>query len=196
MATYVALHDRRLEGGVPNRPHLGIINTNETTGLHSAFAQINALARWGKINTLFILCHGYAGQNDKAQVCMDVGGMGLELGKEDVVHSNVNLWTAIKGKVDNIVVYACGAGDTQPGNEGTEADGKYLMGALAIHTNAAVYAADRIQWYDTHNGLKDGRFDFGDWEGHLWAFSPNGSGAIPVQGAPVEFDDVMSGKAA
>jgi len=196
MTTYVALHDRRLEGGVPNRPRLGIINTNETVGLHSAFMQIHGFARWGKIHTLFILCHGYAGENTRAQVCMDAGGMGLELGKEDVLHSNVSQWTAIKNMVGNIVVYACGAGDTQRGNEGTDADGRYLMGALAIHTNATVYAADKIQWYDTYKGLKDGRFDFGDWEGQLWAFPSNGNSPVPVQGAPVEFSDVMSGVAA
>lgn len=196
MASYVALHDRRLEGGVPNRPRLGIINTDEKTGLHSAFLQINGFAQWGKINSLFILCHGYAGENTKAAVCMDAGGMGLELEKEDVLHSNVIRWTAIKDKVSNIVVYACGACDTQPGNEGTDADGRYLMGALAIHTNAWVYAADKIQWYDTYKDLKDGRFDFGDWEGQLWAFPPNGSSPTPVLGAPVEFSNVMSGSAA
>lgn len=196
MTTYVALHDRRLEGGVPNRPRLGIINTNETVGLHSAFMQIHGFARWGRIHSLFILCHGYAGENTRARVCMDAGGMGLELGKEDVLHANVSQWTAIKNKVENIVIYACGAGDTQRGNEGTDADGRYLMGALAIHTNATVYAADKIQWYDTYKGLKDGRFDFGDWEGQLWAFPSNGSSPVPVQGAPVEFSDVMSGIAA
>jgi len=70
------------------------------------------------------------------------------------------------------------------------------MGALAIHTNAWVFAADKIQWYNTYKGLKDGRFDFGDWEGQLWAFPPNGGSALPVLGAPVEFSDVMSGNAA
>ena len=49
---------------------------------------------------------------------------------------------------------------------------------------------------DTFKGLKDGRFDFGDWEGQLWAFPSNGSSPVPVQGAPVEFSDVVAGIAA
>lgn len=54
--------------------------------------------------------------------------------------------TAIRNKVQNIVVYACAAANTERNNEGTTSDGRYLMGALAIHTNASVFAADRIQW--------------------------------------------------
>jgi hypothetical protein len=193
MATYVALRDRRLSGGVPSRPRLTIINVDDKTSLRSAFHQINFAAKTGRINTLFVLCHGYAGENTRAAVCMDAGGMGLELGTEDVLHTNVSIWRAIAGKVDNIVVYACGAGDTQPGNEGTEADGKYLMGALAIHTNASVFAADKIQWYSTYKGLPDGRYEFGDWEGTLWNFPPSGGPPTPVLNAPVEFDDLMAG---
>ncbi|HVN21137.1 MAG TPA: hypothetical protein VMU05_20290 [Dongiaceae bacterium] len=195
MANYVALRDRRLQGGVPNRPRLTIINTDENTSLRSAFAQINAAARTGRINTLFILCHGFAGENTRGAVCMDAGGMGLLLGKENMLHGNVSMWRAIANKIDNIVVYACGAGDTQPGNEGTTADGKYLMGALAIHTNASVFAADKIQWYSTFQNSPHGRFDFGDWEGTLWDFPPTGTAATPVLSAPVEFADVMSGTA-
>jgi hypothetical protein len=62
---------------------------------------------------------------------------------------NVAMWTAIHRKVEHIIVYSCGAANTERRNQGTRADGRYLMGALAIHTNANVYAADRIQWY--HN---------------------------------------------
>jgi len=195
MASYVALRDRRLSGGVPSRPRLTIINTDADTSLHSAFAQINAAARSGKINTLFVLCHGFAGENTRGAVCMDAGGMGLLLGKENVMHGNVAMWRAIANKADNIVVYACAAGDTQRGNEGTEADGKYLMGALAIHTNASVFAADKIQWYSTFQDSPHGRFVFGDWEGTVWDFPPNGSTATPVLSAPVEFADVMAGTA-
>jgi hypothetical protein len=128
-------------------------------------------------------------------VCMDAGGMGLQLGREGVLHGNVALWKAICNKVNNIVVYACAAGDTEPGNAGTTADGRYLMGALAIHTNATVYAADRIQWYSTFNSSPHGRFDFGAWEGQLWAFPADGSPPNMVPGAPVEFADVMAGTA-
>jgi hypothetical protein len=197
MAKYFALRDKRLSGGVPARPNLFIFNTTELTPLSSAFSSIvgSAQSAGGKLHSLFILCHGYAGENTRARVSMDAGGMGLELGQEDVLHENVARWTAIANKVDNIVVYSCAAANTEAGNEGTTADGRYLMGALAIHTNANVYAADRIQWYSTYNGLTNGRFDFGAWEGRLFRFPPNGNPPTPIAGPPVEFTDVMNGTA-
>lgn len=196
MGHYLALRDLRLQGGVPARAGLSIINTRATTPLSSVFGQIRGIAgARGLIDTMFILCHGYAGRNARARMSMDAGGEGLELGAENVLHSNVARWTAINGRVANIVVYSCAASNTEPGNEGTTADGRYLMGALAIHTGAVVYAADRIQWYSTHKGLSNGRYDFGNWEGQLWQFPPDGSPPTIVTGAPVEFSDVMSGTA-
>lgn len=132
MGHYLALHDRRLVGGVPARKNLTIINTDEHTSLRRAFYGINAAkaAAKGPLDALFILCHGYAGTNDRQRVCMDAGGMGLELGNEDVVHENVFMWRTIANSVNTIVVYSCAAANTEKGNTGTTADGKYLMGAL------------------------------------------------------------------
>ena len=196
MASYIALRDRRLAGGVPARAGLTIINTSATTPLSSAFSQIRGAANHaGGVHTMFILCHGYAGRNASGAMSMDAGGEGLQLGSEGVMHSNVALWAAIAGKVSNIVVYSCAAANTEPGNEGTTADGLYLMGALAIHTNAVVYAADRIQWYRRYNNLANGRYDFGGWEGNLRQFPPDGSPSTIVAGPPVEFADVMAGGA-
>jgi hypothetical protein len=196
MAAYLALRDSRLSGGVPARPRLYIVNTNGSIPLSSAFSQINAAAKAsGRIHSMFILCHGYAGSNPRAQMSMDAGGMGLQLGRDNVLHSNVSMWTAIKDKVQNIVIYACAASNTESGNEGTTADGRYLMGALAIHTNANVFAADRIQWYSTYNNVSNGRYDFGAWEGQLWHFPPSGQPPRIVAGAPVEFSNVMFGSA-
>lgn len=196
MGIYVAVRDRRLGGGVPARSNLRIVNTSATTPLGQAFVAINSAARGGaKVRTVFILCHGYAGTNDAAGMCLDAGGMGLQLGRENVLHENVSMWTAIRNKVEEIVVYSCAAGNTEAGNEGTRADGRYLMGALALHTNASVYAADRIQWYHTHKGLANGRFEFGQWEGQLLHFPPTGGAPLVVPFAPVEFSDVMGGVA-
>jgi len=196
MATYLALRDRRLQGGVPARPRLQIINTDASSPLTMAFAGINSVVRTaGKIHTIFILCHGYAGENTRGRVCMDAGGMGLQLGRENVLHSNVSLWGAIKDKAQNIVVYACAASNTERGNEYTTADGRYLMGALAIYTNADVFAADRIQWYSKFNNLPNGRFEWGGWEGRLLHFPPSGGRPAGVARPPVEFADVMSGSA-
>lgn len=197
MSKYFALRDRRLEGGVPARANLSIFNTDAGTALANAFASINGVGRGsgGKIHSMFILCHGYAGSNPNAAVSMDAGGMGLQLGREGVFHTNVAMWASIANSVDNIVVYSCAASDTQPGNEGTTADGRYLMGALAIHTNATVYAADKIQWYGTYNDLANGRFEFGSWEGNLLKFPSSGNPPTIVARPPVEFSDVMGGSA-
>jgi hypothetical protein len=197
MSRYLALRDRRLQGGVPARNGLSIVNASATTSLSSVFGQIKgALPANEKFRAMFILCHGFAGRNARANMSMDAGGEGLQLGAENVTHANVGRWAALADKVENIIVYSCAAANTERGNEGTKADGRYLMGALAIHTNATVYAADRIQWYSTYNGLANGRFEFDDWEGQLWQFPPNGNPPSIVAGAPVEFADVMSGAAA
>jgi hypothetical protein len=50
---------------------------------------------------------------------MDAGGIGLQIGKEGVMHANVSMWRAIRDKVQMIVVYSCAAADTQSGNAGT-----------------------------------------------------------------------------
>jgi hypothetical protein len=195
MSKYVALHDRRLEGGIPARPSLGIIHVDAATSLTKAFLAINNHARVSKVHSLFILCHGYSGSNNRARISMDAGGMGLQLGKEGLHHSTVTLWRAIAARVRNIVIFACAAADTQPGNAGTTSDGRYLMGALALHTGADVYAADLIQWYATYKAMTRGRFDFGAWEGQLWRFFPTGQLPEKVLRAPVEIGDVFTGSA-
>jgi hypothetical protein len=192
---YMAVRDRRLRGGVPARSHLAIVNTDVSTPLRALFHQIIVYAGTGKIHTLFVLCHGYAGTNRRMLVSADVGGMGLQLGQEGVVHSNVGLWGQIKNKLRNIVIYACAAADTQPGNEASTADGRYLLGALALITNADVYASNRIQWYTTYQDLPAGAFNFGRWEGKLYKFAANtGLGSI-VPSVPVELTRVLNGTA-
>lgn len=189
----MAIHDRRLRGGVPARPGLAIHHTDASTPLRVVFNHIRHYAGAGKIHSLFILCHGYAGANKRLHMSMDAGGMGLQLGREGMRQSNVNQWVAIKDKVSNIVIYACAAADTQPGNERTEADGQYLMGALALCTNADVFAANRIQFYFTHADLPRGAFDFSTWEGDLYKFSKMNGRSVTTNKAPVEFAQVLNG---
>lgn len=183
MARYVILHDRRLKGGIPARPGLVIINTDGDTSLIHAFRSIQRAAVHGRIDTLFIVCHGFAGQNKAMQMSMDAGGRGLQLGKEELRHNNVNMWRAIRGKVKHIVVMACAAADTQDGNQYTEADGRYLMGGLAINTDADVYAADKIQWYFTYRNLAHGKIDFRRWNGTIYHFFP-GRGEFKINQYP------------
>lgn len=192
MSRFLALRDHRLRGGVPAREQLYIINTDETTPLVRVFNEINNTVRYhGAFHSMFVFCHGYAGSNPGGQVSMDAGGMGLQLGAEAVLHSNVGMWSAIKNKIQHIVIYACASSNTEPENVGTSADGRYLMGALAIHTGAHVYGGDLIQWYRRHSGLTDGRFDFGKWEGTLWHFPPSGGNPAIVSAPPVEFSQIM-----
>ena len=191
----MAIHDRRLQGGVPHRDHLAIANTDATTPLRSVFNRIRVFAAGGKIDALFILCHGYAGTNPRLRISADVGGMGLALGCEGVTHANVAQWAQIRGKARSIVIYACAAADTEPGNQYTRADGRYLMGALALHTNADVYAANRIQWYGTYGGLRNGAINFGRWEGDIYRFSGNTGAGAMVRLVPVELNAVLRGAA-
>ncbi len=192
MSEYVVVRDNRLQGTLPGalmscRNNLNIISTTATTRLQTVFTQINQFKQAnGKIHTMFILCHGYAGQSNNLRMCGDFGGQGLQLGREGVLHTNVDMWTQVKNTVHNIVVYACAAANTEVGNEFTREDGQYLMGALAIYTNAVVYAADRIQWYNP------GNLDFGSWEGHLFQFRPDGRPSQQVRRAPVEFSELAS----
>ena len=189
----MVVRDRRLHGGVPARHGLVIQNMDASTPMRILFNHVAHASQGGKIHTLFVLCHGYAGIDRRLRVSMDAGGMGLQLGKEGVTQQNVNAWTAIKNRVSNIVVYACAAADTQPGNEYTAADGRYLMGALALCTNADVYAADKIQWYHMYHGLRRGAFNFATWEGQLLRFSHDTGAGTPVPSVPVELTDVLNG---
>jgi hypothetical protein len=69
------------------------------------------------------------------------------------------------------------------------------MGSLALTTNADVYASDRIQWYVTYRGLRNGAFNFDAWEGTLYRFSALSGLGTPVAGVPVELTDVLNGAA-
>jgi len=164
---------------------LNIISTSGSDPLQNVFDQVNELKQeHGKMHSMFILCHGYAGSSSNLMMSGDFGGQGLQLGTENILHNNVSAWEEIEDTVSNIVVYACAAANTEAGNEFTTEDGEYLMGALAIHTNAVVYAADRIQWYTP------GDFDFGQWEGRLLKFKPSGAPPTEVSGVPVGFNEL------
>ena len=187
MSKFLALHDRRLLGLVPPQRELAVVNLTPTTPLGNAFRAIRENAERIPIKALFVFCHGYSGINRRERVSLDAGGMGLQLGKEEVMHHNVSMWRAIRDKVEMIVVYSCAAADTQPGNAGTTADGRYLMGALAIYTNAVVYAADKIQHYLTGLDRRHGHVDFGPWEGTILKFAPGGQSPQSVKGTPWKY---------
>ncbi|MEE4295947.1 MAG: hypothetical protein V2J20_04940 [Wenzhouxiangella sp.] len=192
MSEYAVLRDDRLAGSLPGSftrwwHDLNVIGMDSTTRLRTAFRRLNALRReHGKLHTIFVLCHGFAGASENLQMSGDFGGQGLQLGFETVLHSNVSMWSEVRDVASNMVIYACAASNTEAGNGFTKEDGRYLMGALAIHTNSFVYAGDRIQWYNPAN------FDFGTWEGQLFKFPPSGQEPTPVTRPPVEFRQLIS----
>jgi hypothetical protein len=186
MPKNIVLHDRRLEGSAPIGRSVSTLRVDAATPLSRVFVMVQTLWNLDGIQRLYILCHGFAGGSERAALCGDFGGMGLQLTRDNVVHENVHRWRCVRGCLSEIIVYSCGAADTQPENVGSSADGKYLMGALALHSGATVYAADRIQWYHTGN-ISDGTIRFGSWEGTLFKFDPGG-GFGPAAGnrVPIE----------
>jgi len=112
------------------------------------------------------------------------------IGREGLKHKNVASWRSIGDKVEDIVVYSCAAANTLPGREGTTSDGRGLMSKLAFYTNATVFAADKIQYYYPNKSIP---LDFGQWEGNLLRFSPNGRTVNRVTQASTEFATVMTG---
>lgn len=189
MTKYFIFRDARLKGNLPFMASALISShLDATTPLATAFSRINLASQVnGKIKTLFILCHGY-GSGPSANDLWWYGGQGLQLGKEGLNSGNVANWAAIKNTVENVVVYACGAAYSGPASiysPDKTSDGRGLMTSLAKHTNAVVYAADRIQRYYPSD------FNFGKWEGTVSAFFPVGmvvSGVRP----PTEVIDVIS----
>lgn len=69
MGHYVALHDRRLQGGVPGRARLDIVNVDAHTPTRDIVHRIKRHASGEPLRALYILCHGYAGTNVRARTC-------------------------------------------------------------------------------------------------------------------------------
>lgn len=193
MTTHYALHDKRVRVQVPNTPTLTVLHTNRGAPLHPLLSRIAEAGKNKPVQALFIIAHGVeTNWNFRDGVCHDPssGGRGIALG-EGVRHTNVSNWTILCNRVRNIVVYSCGAANTADGNQGSEADGYYLMGALAIHTNADVYASSSIQIYNQNRG---GVIRMGQWEGEVFRFPPTGAPPQRVRNAPFELDMVLAGR--
>lgn len=188
---YFIFRDARLQGNLPAIPGTLITQTlDAATPLATAFSRLNAsAAMYGKIKTLFVMCHGEGSGNAASDDDFWWrGGLGLELGKEGLNSKNVNAWAAIKNSVETIVIYACGAaykGPSSPTLPIVHNDGQGLMAALATKTGAVVFASDLIQWYYPDD------FNFGKWEGTLYMFLPGGI-RVRASAPPAEVIDVIS----
>jgi hypothetical protein len=121
------------------------------------------------------------------------GGGGLALCREGLNRGNVAQTFAWRCRVRRIVVFACAAADTAPGNAGTEADGRRFCGELAIWSGAEVIAPLRPQ---TFHGFLDNRWSshpgytqalairFGAWEGPVLRFTPRDPDGHPFVPLP------------
>jgi hypothetical protein len=115
MGGNLILHDQRVKR--VNDPHFkkvidehfnrNVIVTNGGTSLSIAFAAINDFAKkQGKIDYLFIMCHGFESTWKMGEISWLAGGLGMQLGMENLLAINVHLWTLIKNAARNIVVFA------------------------------------------------------------------------------------------
>jgi hypothetical protein len=182
---------------VRSRPNLFIDQITPYVSLESAFQRLKQVSSRAKpLKALFVVAHiqfeNVPLRNAAAPVSTILppvlerkAPVGIGLGHEGIFASNVWLWKAIEGHARTIVVYSCLAARTTRDMTGTFGDMKYLMGALAIHTGAHVYAADEAQTADVQ---KDD-VDFGHWEGALFEFPPSGAPPRQVASAPYNLSD-------
>jgi hypothetical protein len=174
----MTIHDRRLKGGIAPPIAQNTFAVDDKWTLRNAFLWVHNYAKAkGGLQMLNIMCHGFYGWEDNAQLqaCIAVGGYGLQLCKEGLtLHTIDTVASLIKGQIKEITIYACGTASTQSNNRGSAGDGKYFCKQLAAKTKAVVYGADREQVYNYWKGHPEKPIDFGDWEGNVFRFWPDG----------------------
>ena len=125
----------------------------------------------GQMEELGVQGHGYV------QMYADgigYGGHGVQFGKDDIYLRNVSKWRAIRGMAKWIIVYACNAADVDPLAAG-QGDGRQLCRQLAVESGTPVLAAVRSQTYHrSMNPFHWREVKFGNWEGPVYSFLPNG----------------------
>jgi hypothetical protein len=106
----------------------------------------------------------------------------MQLGKENLGVHNVQKWNVLKGKVKEIILYSCAVADVQVGksNKMEDGNGIYFCTQLAFYTGATVTASMATQYYDKGEGIIwDSEIDFGEWEGLVLTFYPDGKVMMP-----------------
>lgn len=190
MAKRLVLLDFRLTGMVTDG--IGeVIRVGAGTDIRKAFDKIalHAFARGG-LDDLLICCHGFEAlfEDYDGQLSFMSGGFGLQLCAENLSLANVGVTAVLKAAppevplVKRIVVFSCAAAETHRLTRNLGADGKRLMGAIALMTGARVVASTATQRYHLISGVAqslrsaggqdDWRIDFGEWEGDVFEFSP------------------------
>jgi len=180
----VILHDTRLDG-VPE-PGLGrVVTVSASTALASGLRQATAAAdRSG--TELAIACHGYMTHNYDGMSNLRLrGGQGLQLCKESLRVSNIQAVRILSGHFSKIWLMACGPAGT------LVHPSRPFCREFAHYANTTVIASDTAQLYHpgTHDALaRISRrvLRFGNWEGNVFQFTPDGnvtaftSGATPL----------------
>ena len=198
MPNQILVHDDRLEGPTPR-----IAERTYTVGNHITTSNLvswvaNDALRMGGCHRLIILCHGYVSHHDtvaRQSMPHTTGGLGLQLCRENLNLNNVSLTRAWTGKIDNIIVFACGAAHQSTSGDPAY-DGTRFCGELALHSGATVYAGEELQLY--YHGRRppdifqrilgqEGTpyMEFRDWEGQVFAFSPETGMPRPGRGPEV-----------
>jgi hypothetical protein len=193
MASTMLVHDTRLSGTAPPIAS-NIYKVNGATPLRDALSWIASYAKLNKgLTQLSIMCHGYeSGVSDTnaGMSALDLG-FGLAFCREGLTLANVSQTARLDGLVGIIILYACGPARTRPGFDGTSADGRAFCRELACCSGAEVLAAVETQYYlkEPRAGLlkrlfrigADDTINFGNWEGQLYRFSPDGT-VMPTVG--------------
>ncbi len=168
-----------------DKPRPSDIIVGSTTPLSDVVDKIVNAVGSDQLSKLSICCHGYESglENEETAMSRVGGGFGIELGAEGMTWQTVSVFSALDGKFAPggiLEIYSCAAAEDTTDGTGFTGNGRLLMRELAGYVDAIVRASDTIQMY-TAGVVGFGPFtwysgvDFGDWEGNVWLFMPDGS---------------------
>ena len=192
MPSTMLVHDSRLEGTAPPGAD-NIYVVNDRTPLVHALGWISQYAgSSGGLSRLVIMCHGLESGLYDADACDTDLGFGLAFCSENLTLANVARTAVLRGRVQDMIIYACGPARTRSGFQNTAADGQRFCSELAGHSGAVVYAATDTQWYHQvpspslvrrmlHIGPQN-FIEFGAWEGRVLRFTPDGLISMAASG--------------
>lgn len=174
----VYLHDERLAGNTPDLPQTTAFSVKKTDSIARVLSWIAECYRsHGAMEDITIACHGYVSK--PIGHGFKFGGHGLQLSADNVDQSNVQLWGRVKGMAKRIIINACNVAQVDPFAPKEIGDGRELCRQLAIVTGTPVLAPVRAQEYNPYaSRVKNMTFrqeiDFGNWEGPVFLFTPDG----------------------
>jgi hypothetical protein len=183
------------KGGDPNRRLL--VDGNKP--LAQFFEEVKSRMQNRKLGVLSLLAHGYGEweYSDKTlkKTKQIHGGFGMEFCKEGITLDTVDSFKALKGlfkdqEIGIIKLMGCAmAAESQfriyPNGPVKEGFGRKLCSKLANVTGVSVMASDALQSVNIDRNERTYRWGsdirtikacakFGDWEGNVWIFRPDG----------------------